>query len=667
LPVGHGGRRVNYIFDLETFINCFLFIGSFENRDQIEIFEISDRRNDRDGLRSWLDYLKNAGATMVGFNNLPFDYPILHELILQPFKFSAASAHAHSQSLIQQQNFNRNLSIVRLRDRFLPQVDLMKINHFDNKAKATSLKSLQFAMRSPSVEDLPYDPNVDLSFEQMDGLRSYGSHDVLETKKFLGKCKPMIQMRKDLINNGILHGDVLNFSDVRIGTEYLISKIGRQRCYLGPGKPRQTQRTRVDFKDIILPSIEYRTQPFQAVLDWFRGQTIWMGREDRPKLEAVLGGLHFDFGVGGVHASVESKSFRTDEHVVIRDVDVGGMYPSIAVANGFAPEHLGDSFVTAYRQLQLDRKQYAKGSMMNLVMKLANNGVFGNSNNDFSPFLDPKFTFSITINGQLQLLQLAEHLSLIPGVQLIQANTDGITAAVPRSVEPFFEFWCAEWEKVTKLNLEHQAFDRMFIRDVNNYIAIDTKGKVKRKGAYWYPITDEDYHGSSGSNWNKDFSNLTAQKGVEFAMLNGFRPGEIVRLFSDPFDFMCRYKARGGDRIFIGDQQQLKTTRYYISTRGKPMRKIAPPKGIVGHYKRKNGLSDTFYLETLRTVPAGTWDERIHTKNKSRYAEVTTSIESGRLVKECNRSSDFDWSDVDWDYYTKEIEKLMIGGSHVAI
>lgn len=650
-----------YYYDLETYVNCFLFIGGFDSEKDTHIFEISSRRNDRDALLKWLSYLQNLGVTMVGFNNLPFDYPILHELLTQPYTFDAAKAHAIAQKLIETQNFNRNLNIIPMRERLLPQIDLMKVNHFDNRAKTTSLKALQFAMRSESVEDLPFDPLVPLVNEQMDDLRSYGTHDKNETKKFGTKCKPMIQMRKDLIDHGVLSGDVLNFSDVRIGTEYLISKIGRGKCYLGPGKPRQSRRTSVAFAEIILPKIKFQTTPFQMVLDWFKAQTIFLGREERPRLDVDLGGLHFYFGVGGVHASAENKFFKTDDRYIVKDVDVGGMYPSIAVANGFAPEHLGENFVTAYRQLRADRKQYPKGSMMNLVMKLANNGVFGNSNNEYSPFLDPKFTFGITINGQLQLLQLAEYLCLVPGVELIQANTDGITAIVPRDVEPFFQLWCNEWEAISGLKLEHATYDRMWIRDVNNYIAIDDKGKIKRKGAYWYPLTDEDYHGSSGSNWNKDFSNLTAQKGVEACLLYEGRPADVVRLFVDPYDFMLRYKATGDARVFIGNKLQRRTTRYYVSTRGESMRKVAPPKGTPGNYKRKNGLTDSFFVEILKTLQPRTWDARIHTKNKSKYQEVTTGIESGWLVKECNLASDFDWRDVDFRYYEKEISKLLIG------
>ena len=651
-----------YVYDLETYCNCFLFTGKFDGQSEIRTYEISSRRNDRDALLQWLNFLQNSEALMVGFNSLQFDYPILHNLLTEPYTFSAEKAHAHATQIITTQNYG-GLSphAIPMRDRIIPQLDLVKVNHFDNKMKRTSLKALQFAMRSESVEDLPFDPNTPLTSEQMDVLASYNKHDVTETEKFLGKCKPMISMRKDLLDHGILSGDVLNYSDVKIGTEYLISKIGRQRCFISAGKPRQTLRSSVAFKDVVLPKIKFQTAPFQKVLEWFNQQTIWMGREDRPKLSMELGGLHFEFGVGGVHASVENKKFQTDKEHVVWDVDVSGMYPSVAVANGFAPEHLGQNFITAYRQLQADRKQYPKGSMMNLVMKLANNGVFGNSNNQYSPFYDPKFTFSITLNGQLQLLQLAEYFSLIPGVKLIQANTDGITALVPREIQPFFKLWCDEWECITGLKLEHATYDQMFIRDVNNYIAIDEKGKIKRKGAYWYPITEDDYHGSSGSNWNKDFSNLTAQKGVEACMLHGARPDDIVRCLTNPFDFMCRYKTPGGAKVYIGEKEQLKTVRYYISIDGKPMKKISAPKGVVGHFKRKNGITDAYYKEIKSQVGTDIWDERIHTKNKSKYAQVTTGVESGWLVKECNKVSDFNWRDVDYRYYEQEVTKLLIG------
>ena len=45
------------------------------------MFGISDWRNDSRDIIAFLQHLKQTDARMVGFNNLGFDYPILHMLI----------------------------------------------------------------------------------------------------------------------------------------------------------------------------------------------------------------------------------------------------------------------------------------------------------------------------------------------------------------------------------------------------------------------------------------------------------------------------------------------------------------------------------------------------------------------------------------------------------
>jgi hypothetical protein len=652
-----------YTYDIETYPNFFCFGGKFKGDDRLYQFEISTRKNELPQLLSHISYLHNANVIGVGYNSLPFDYPITHWILNNQHTATVEAIYLEAQRVIEINNARRGWgAVIRYSERAFRQLDLMKLHHFDNIVKATSLKALQFAMRSESLEDLPIKPGTHLTFEQMDKLLSYNGHDIFETEKFLIESEEPIRIRQELIASGTLKGDLLNWSDVKLGTEYLVNKIGKQKCYDG-GQAKQTIRTEVPFQSIILPKIYYRTENYQAVLDWFKQQTLWMKSGTTPKLETTLADLQFHFGVGGVHASVESKYFETTSTHVIKDIDVGGMYPAVAVANGFAPEHLGRDFTLAYKQLRADRAQYKKGTVMNLVLKLAGNGVFGNSNNDFSVFHDPKFTFSITVNGQLQLLQLVESLSLIPGIKLIQVNTDGITALVPREVEHLFELWKSEWERETGLQLEEAEYQRMWIRDVNNYLAIDTKGKIKRKGAYWYPVEKSDMWGSSGSNWNKDFSNLASIKAVEQCLVDRLRAEDAIRLISNPFDFLIRYKTPGGSQLYIGNQPQLRTVRYYVSKSGSQMYKISKPKGEIGDWKRRNSLTDAEFYKIKASIPKGQWDERIYTKNKSKYEEVRTSIESGRKVKECNHIRNFDWNDVDYDYYINETKKLLIGGT----
>ena len=191
-----------YIYDLETMKNCFLFSGKFEDSNEIQTFELSSRQHELNQLINWLTYLKNANSTMVGYNSIQFDYPILHNCIQNPYTFSFDQAYMLAQQIIH--SGERNMNTIRVSDRFIPQVDLVKVNHFDNPMKRTRLKDLQFAMRSQTVEDLPFDFSTDLTSDQMDFMRKYNVHDIVKTEDFLKKCKHLIAMRQELINNVVL-------------------------------------------------------------------------------------------------------------------------------------------------------------------------------------------------------------------------------------------------------------------------------------------------------------------------------------------------------------------------------------------------------------------------------------------------------------------------------
>ena len=114
-------------------------------------------------------------------------------------------------------------------------------------------------------------------------------------------------------------------------------------------------------------------------------------------------------------------------------------------------------------------------------------------------------------------------LLTIPDLKLIQCNTDGITAYVPRQYEFMFYAWKSEWEKLTGLDLEEVEYKSMFIKDVNNYIAVDTKGKVKRKGCYWWSDDFKDYGVGPGV-WHTDLSEKVVAKVAEATILYDMNP-----------------------------------------------------------------------------------------------------------------------------------------------
>jgi len=464
----------DWIYDIETYPNVFTLAAEHAGSPIRVSYEISDWCNDSKEIIAFLTYLKESSARMVGFNNLGFDYPVLHTLIRMGHS-DARTLYDKAMAIIGSQDAeDRWVHTVNPTDRFVEQIDLFKIHHFDNKARATSLKVLEFNMRSDTVEDLPFKVGTALTPDQVPILKQYNMHDVAQTKAFYFKTTPMIRFREELTHK--YQRDFMNHNDTKIGKDYFIMKLEEAgvACYeYGPrGRtPRQTPRPQIALKDAVLPWIKFEQPEFTRILNWFKDQTITETKGVFKDAVARVNGFDFVFGLGGIHGSVENRVIQASDTCIIESVDVSSMYPNIAIKNRFYPEHLGEVFCDIYEYLYEQRKQYPKGSAENAMLKLALNGTFGDSNNQFSVFYDPLLTMKITLTGQLVLCMLAERLMKVPTVKIIMSNTDGLEYTIhPDHVQQAVNV-CTEWERLTKLTLERARYKRMFILNVNNYLA----------------------------------------------------------------------------------------------------------------------------------------------------------------------------------------------------
>lgn len=597
--------------------NCFTLAAEHCDYPLKWSFEISHFKDDSRELIEWLRWLVGHNAQMVGYNNVGFDYPVIHTLI-QMGKATPEILYQKAMSIIHAQDTNRFASIVYPSDRYVEQIDLFKIAHFDNKARATSLKALEFVMKMDDIEDLPFPVGTSLTQEQIKVLKDYNAHDVTATKLFYHKMLEQIDFRAALTAK---HGrDFMNHSDVKIGKEIFqmeLEKVGVQCYKYGPNgrEPMQTKRPVIRLAECIPNFIQFYSSEFDRVHQYLKQQVITETKGVFNDLVATVGGLDFVFGTGGIHASVENQVFEANEDYMILDVDVTSLYPSIAIEQGYYPEHLGKQFVEVYRRLRQQRVSYKKGTAENAMLKLALNGVYGASNDQFSVFFDPLFTMKVTLSGQMMLCMLAERLLCVSGLRIIQANTDGITVYVSRKSRQVVDDVCREWEKLCTLTLESVEYVKMIIADVNSYIAVKTDGSTKRKGRYEY---DLDYH--------QNHSALVVPKVAEQVLVHGKPIRETVMNWPDKMDFMCRVKVPRSSKLYWGegDTQIQNTTRYYVTTAGKPLTKVMPPLA----------------------------------KNPEKWR--TFAIESGWQVQVCNDIKQAT-QPIAWEYYIREIEKLVLG------
>lgn len=660
------------IYDLESYWNFFSFTAELSDCSISWQFEISERRDDTVLIREFMIMLKERAAIMVGFNNIGYDYPMLHYFMKHGCP-TAETLKEETNRIINTPWNNRLKNNIRPSNEIVKQLDLFKVHHFDNVAKMTSLKAIEFNMRLDVVEDLPYPPEHILSHDEMDVVLKYNHRDVRATKKFFHESEGEIDMRS-YIGKKLLK-DINNYSDVKIGKTIIQTRLESQgyeayQYIANVGqRPKQTPRNYIELARCVPNYITFTNPGFNAVCEWFKTRIITETKgsfidipecdlgpdlaqhcdmvkkkkigihpimlceykiaekgvnigevfthwNEAKNLNCNVGGLNYVFGTGGLHASVSDKCYESTKTHKIIDADVKSMYPSISIVNGYYPEHIGPGFLTVYDSIKQERFKHKKGTPMNAGLKLALNGTFGATNDKYSIFYDPLMTMQITITGQLCLAMLCDMLQKVPGIRFIQANTDGVTCVVPKEREGQYYGICNKWEQITNLELEWVDYKSMFIADVNSYLAVTTEGKVKRKGRYDWKV-----------GWHQNASKLIVPKVAEKVLLEGVSIDQTIREWPDIMDFMCRVKVPNNSFLVGKDKDQewklSNFTRYYVAEEGLSLVKRMPPLPNKPEQWRSIG------------------------------------VESGKKVCPCNNIRDAT-RPVNFKYYINEVEKITL-------
>lgn len=563
-----------WVYDLEQLKN--IHTATFmerNNPENVRQFVIHSSRND---MHEYYKFLQEEVKGLIGFNNVRFDYPLLHLFMALMHMISERTqADGLNQILYEeaQRLIKEEYTAIATKDTKIPQLDLFLIHHFDNKAKMTSLKYLEINIQYPNVQDMPFEHTHWVEDDEVEQILDYNFNDVDATHEFLKLSEPLVELRQKL--GARFNIDLRNYNDPKIGQEIFGREIAkRTRIRYSVLKDKRTYRRSINLGDCVLPNIKFKSKEFNEILDFFKATTI-MTTYKAFEQSVIYKGFKYDYGTGGLHGCIESGVYEEDDEYEIVDIDVAAYYPAIAISNGFYPRHLGKSFNVVYEELFETRMQAKKDGdkVVNSGLKLALNGVYGKSNDQYSLFYDPMYTMKVTINGQLQLSMLAERIASelrIPAT-ILQVNTDGITIKIHRDMEAKMLDICDTWQTETGLVLEYANYKKMVIRDVNNYLAVDLEGNAKPKGCFEIiPMQN------GAIAYNKNWSMRIVPKALHEYYINGTDIETAVRASENIYDFTIGFRARGDWRIFatgldgnikFHDKQQ-KTLRYFMSRGG---------------------------------------------------------------------------------------------------
>ena len=596
--------------DYETLSNCFVAVFKHYKSEETKVFVVHELQDDRE---SFIDFLKNninKREWHISFNGLAFDAQVTHYILdnHQDFVFgkpedAARAVYRYAQKTITAAN-NKQFSEYPLWKMVIGQIDIFKMHHWDNPAKRSGLKWIQYSMDWQNILDMPLSHETEImSQEQIDTIIEYCVNDVESTKEIFNRSKSLISLRKTLTKEyGI---NLFSASEPRISKElfgYFLSRL--LNIPKSELKKMRTYRETIKFKDIILPYVEFKSAEFNVLLDRFKHVEL-----DPSNLR---GGFKYNvnyksvtthFGLGGAHGAREPGVYVSDDEYIIMSSDVTSFYPNLVIKNRWSPGHFpADEFCDQYEWFFRERKKIPKSNPMNYVYKIILNSTFGLSNDINSFFYDPELCMKITVNGQLTLMMLYEMImEEIPEAVSLLQNTDGIEIRIPRKDKDKYLEICKQWEDITNLQLEHEEYQKLVLGDVNNYIGLNNYIQVplekfrslKQKNPHYLYKVDKDkfYYAPTKLKGRFDFHNLMLHKNkskliipkaIYYYFVHDILPEEYLSQNKNILDYCIGGKSKGDWQQVsrtvkegkFHEEKLQKINRYYISKTGVKIIKV---------------------------------------------------------------------------------------------
>lgn len=475
---------------------------------------------------------------------------------------------------------------------YIDHVDLMEVA----AGVRISLKMYGARMHAPTIQDLPVAHDEPLPAGMRCVVSAYCDNDLDTTGLLRVGVADRLALREAI---GIRYGiDVRSKSDAQIAEAVIRAQL--------PFKPdRRYIPHGFTFNYTPPPYIRFVSPELNALLDAARNASFFvsdkeeamlLGLEDGAKTgvqipkelkgrDIRIGQAVYRIGIGGLHSQEKCQAFKAVPGVrVIRDVDVKSYYPSLILSMGMYPQQLGPDFLSIYREVY-DRRLSAKSEAERMRsvgeglggpdgaeilleaksqqtesdgLKIVLNGTFGKLFSKYSILYAPEFGIATTMTGQLALLMLIEALEMA-GVRVISANTDGIVLFYDPKLQWIVDETIAWWERQTSLEMEATDYSAIYSRDVNNYVAITTKGKVKRKG----------FLRESGLLENKHPDKDICAEAVVAYVSKGTPVSETIIACEDIRKFVAVRNVKGGGYFIphVGEKQFLgRAVRWYYST-----------------------------------------------------------------------------------------------------
>ncbi|EWH19971.1 DNA polymerase [Bacillus haynesii] len=390
----------------------------------------------------------------IGYNSRMYDQYILKGILL------GMNPHFISKRIIEDNV--KGFNVVR-------EGYKIPLNNFDITTGFHSLKQLEGFMGSRIKEtSVPFDIDRPLTPDEIKEVIDYCIHDVKQTIEVFDNKKEEFESQLALIEAFNLKMSMFTKTKAQLSAFILGAEKHENRG----------DEFALRFPDTL------KVEKYKHIVDWYKEPE---NLDYKKKLKVNVAGVPHIFAWGGLHGAIPKYK---DEGIILC-CDVASLYPSIMIEYGYISRNVRDSLkYTEIRdtRLELKRKKDPKQAPYKIVL----NSTYGAMKDQYNPLYDPLMANNVCLAGQLLLLDLIEKIE--PYCKLIQSNTDGLFMKVEKEADiNIIKKVANEWENRTRLTLEWDVYEKIYQKDVNNYIIIDGNQNYKSKGAYVKKLNNLDY------------------------------------------------------------------------------------------------------------------------------------------------------------------------------
>lgn len=288
-------------------------------------------------------------------------------------------------------------------------------------------------------------------------------------------------------------------------------------------------------------------------------------------------------------------------------------------------------------------KEKTKDTFFKLIL----NSISGLLDDANSWLYFPEGALRMRLIGQLILSKFIEKCAMA-GWKVVSANTDGIEVVIPKEDEERYETLLNETVKMFDMSLEHETYDFIIYKNVNNYLAKTSTGDIKQKGLF----VEKPVLGNS-------VDNLIIAKALKAYYVDDIpfehyvsNPGEFGNHI---FDYCKSNKIGKQYLVMWGNNPQQRLNRYYFS-KSKPYlmkHKINPAYSHTSIQKLMESLSKTYSEDSLDQLE----DKAI----RLMYNTPPQHVNVGESVELYNRhiQAPIKEYDINYTYYIKQCRNIV--------